>query len=96
MRLPLEGGPSPLPLQGERGDQALDLGSLAVALAVLALKFASVGVHVLAHVILLGQVEELPDLGSPLRPPQTGLVLICQSWQLTRACMHVKCSVRHL
>ena len=86
MGLPLQRSPSPLPLQCEGGDQALDLGGLAVGLAVLALKGAPVCVHVLAHVIILGQVEELPDLGSPLGTPQTGLVLICQPRQLSWPC----------
>lgn len=86
MCLPLQRSPSPLPLQCQRGDQALDLGGLAVGLAVLALKGAPVCVHVLAHIIILGQVEELPDLGSPLGSPQARLVLICQSRQLTWAC----------
>lgn len=48
----LLGGPSPLALQGQGGHQALDLGGLGVLLAVL-LEGAAVGVHVLAHVVLL-------------------------------------------
>lgn len=86
MSLPVERCPSPLPLQGEGGDQALDLGGLAVGLAILALKAASVCVDILAHVIILGQVEELPDLGCPLGTPHAGLVIIGQPRQISRAC----------
>lgn len=86
MSLPVEGGSSPLPLQCERGDQALNLGSLAVGLAVLALEAAPVGVDILAHIIVLGQVEQLPDLGGSLGTPHAGLVIICQPRQIPRAC----------
>ena len=81
MCLPLQRSPSPLPLQCEGGDQPLNLGGLAVGLAVLALKSTPVCVDVLAYVVLLSQVEELPDLGSPLRSPHARLVVICESWQ---------------
>ncbi len=86
MSLPVEGCPSPLPLQGDRGDQALDLGGLAVGLAILALEATPVGVDVLAHIVILGQVEQLPDLGCPLGSPHAGLVIISQSRQLSWAC----------
>jgi len=86
MSLPVERCPSPLPLQGEGSDQALDLGGLAVGLAILALKAAPVGVDVLAHVIILGQVEKLPDLGCPLGTPHARLVVISQPRQISRAC----------
>ncbi len=86
MSLPVEGCPSPLPLQGKGGDQALDLGGLAVGLAILALKAAPVCVDVLAHVIILGQVEQLPDLGCPLGTPHARLVIISQPRQISRAC----------
>lgn len=77
MSLPVEGGPSPLPLQCEGSDKALNLGSLAVGLAILALKAAPVGVDILAHIIVLGQVEQLPDLGGSLGTTHAGLVIIC-------------------
>lgn len=86
MSLPIEGCPSPLPLQGEGGDQALNLGSLAVSLAILALKAAPVGVDILAQIIILGQVEELPDLGGSLGAAHAGLVIISQPWQISWAC----------
>lgn len=86
MSLPVEGGPSPLPLQCERRDQALDLGSLAVGLAVLALKAAPVSVDILAHIIILGQVEQLPDLGGSLGTTHAWLVIVCQPRQVPRAC----------
>ena len=86
MSLPVEGCPSPLPLQGKGGDQALDLGGLAVGLAILALKAAPVCVDVLAHVIIFGQVEELPDLGCPLGTPHARFVIIGQPRQIPRAC----------
>ena len=76
MSLPIEGCPSPLPLQGERSDQALDPGGLAVSLAILALKAAPVGVDILAHVIILGQIEQLPDLGGSLGTTHARLVII--------------------
>ena len=83
MSLPVERCPSPLPLQGEGGDQALDLGGLAVGLAILALEAAPVGVDVLAHIVVLGQVEELPDLGGPLGTAHAGLVVISQPRQIS-------------
>ena len=78
MSLPVEGCPSPLPLQCEGRDQALNLGSLAVSLAIFALKASPVGVDILAHIIVLGQVEELPDLRGSLGTTHTRLVIICK------------------
>lgn len=78
MSLPVEGRPSPLPLQCEGGDQALNLGSLAVSLAILALKASPVGVDILAHIIILCQVEELPDLGGSLGTTHARFVIICE------------------
>lgn len=46
----------------------------------------AVGVDVLAHVVILGQVEQLADLGGALRAPQARLLLVCQSRQLLLAC----------
>lgn len=90
MSLSVEGRPPPLPLQGERGDQALNLGSLAVSLAVLALEAAPVSVDVLAHIIILGQVEELPDLGGSLGTSHARLVIIGQPRQVPRACRKLR------
>lgn len=86
MSLSVERRPSPLSLQSEGSDQALNLGSLAVGLAILALKAASVGVDILAHIIILGQVEELPDLGGSLGTTHARLVIISESGQVSRAC----------
>ena len=87
MSLPVERCPSPLPLQSEGGDQTLDLGGLAVGLAILALKRAPVGVDVLAHVIILGQVEKLPDLRGSLGTTHARLVIICEAGQVSRSCI---------
>lgn len=86
MTLPVKGSPSPLPLQCAGSDKALNLGSLAVGLAVLALKPAPVGVDILAYIIILGQVEQLPDLGGSLGTPHAGLVIICKPRQVPRTC----------
>lgn len=83
--LALDGAAVALALEGEGGDKALDLGALGVLLAVLLLGGAK-DLHVLAHVILLGQVEELADLGRPLGAPVLWLLLICQPWDLALAC----------
>mmetsp|Transcript_37677 Transcript_37677/g.83909 ORF Transcript_37677/g.83909 Transcript_37677/m.83909 type:complete len:280 (+) Transcript_37677:192-1031(+) len=77
----LQGASPALALQCQRSHQPLDLGGLAVLLAVL-LKGAPVGVDVLAHVIILGQVEELADLAGPLGTTHAGLLLIGQAGQL--------------
>eukprot|EP00951_Prasinocladus_malaysianus_P048797 scaffold662600_cov53-Prasinocladus_malaysianus.AAC.1 len=62
MVLPLLGLDSALALQGEGGHKALDLGGLGVGLAGGGLVSAAVGVDILAHVVVLGQVEKLTDL----------------------------------
>ena len=82
--LALDGAAVALPLQGERCDQPLDLGRLGVLLAVLLLRGA-VGLDVLAHVVVLGQVEELADFGGPLGPAHARLLLVCQPRNLALA-----------
>lgn len=57
----LDGSLSALALQCPRCHQALNLGGLAVLLAV-GLELTTVSVHVLADVVILGQVEQLADL----------------------------------
>lgn len=47
-----------LPLQGDRGNKALDLGCLGVLLAALLLGSDLAANDVLAHIIVLGQVLE--------------------------------------
>ena len=48
------------------GDEALNLGSLGLLLASRGLELAAVGVDVLANVVILGEREELADLGRAL------------------------------
>ena len=60
-----------------QGDQAV--GDQAVA-------YLAVGVDVLPHVVILGQVEQLPDLGRALGAPQPRLLLVRQPRQLLLAC----------
>lgn len=64
-----------LPLQHGRGDQPLDLGGL-VPLLLALLEGQRPLDDILTHVILLGEVKQLPDLGSPLgtEPPRDGVV----------------------
>ena len=56
----------PPPLQSHRGDEPLDLGSLGVRLGTLGLSGNLSPDHKLPNIIVLGQVEEPPNLGSPL------------------------------
>jgi hypothetical protein len=46
----------------------------------------AVGVDVLPHVVVLGQVEQLADLGRALGAPQPRLLLVRQPRQLLLAC----------
>merc|ERR1719382_467354 len=68
-----------LPLQHGRGDQALDPGCL---LLLLALELAAN--HELAHIVLLLEVEELPNVGSTLRAQAARLVVVSQARDLLR------------
>ena len=86
--LALDGAAMPLPLQGQGGDQALDLGRLAVLLAVLLLH-RPVGVDVLADVVVLGQVEQLADLGRALGAAHARFLCVCQPGDLASTCAHV-------
>lgn len=54
-------------LKADGGDQPLDFGGLSVRLSTLLLGARHLSSNnVFPHIILLGQVEELPDLGRPL------------------------------
>jgi len=54
-------------LETERGDETLDFRSLGVWLGIRLLRALNLTPDdILANVVLLGQVEEFPDLGSPL------------------------------
>ena len=75
----------PLPLQGEGSDQALDLRRLAVLLAVLLLH-SPVGVDVLAHIVVLAQVEQLADFGCTLWATHARLVRVCKPRDLASSC----------
>ena len=87
--LALDGPAMPLPLQGQGGDQALDLGRFAVLLAILLLH-SPVRVDVLPHIIILAEVEELADLGRPLGAALAWLLCVCQPGNLTGTCDHAK------
>jgi hypothetical protein len=67
-------------------DQALDLDGLVtlddLAILLLGLDLLLVGIGILAHVILLAQVEELPDLAGSLGTQAAGDVFISESRQL--------------
>ena len=92
--LALDGPAMPLPLQGQGGDQALDLGRLAVLLAILLLH-SPVRVDVLPHIIILAEVEELADLGCPLGAALARLLCVCQPGDLPGTCDHsniINCS----
>jgi hypothetical protein len=51
-------------------------------LTILGSECPAVSVHVLAHIIILGKVEQLPDLGGPLGSPHPGLLSISQTRQI--------------
>jgi hypothetical protein len=42
----------------------------------------AVCVDILAYIIILGKVEELPDLGCSLGPPHPGLLSVSQTWKV--------------
>lgn len=65
-------------LQHHRGDQTLDLGCLGLGFLAL---LASEGAldHILAHIILLAQVEQLADLGGTLGAQAAGHGAVSQS-----------------
>lgn len=66
----LEGSEVSLPLETQGGDKTLDLGRLSGSLAILLGNLSSD--DKLGNVILLGQVEELADLGGTLRTKSLG------------------------
>ena len=83
--LSLDGAAMPLPLQGERGDQTLNLGCFAVLLSVLLLH-SPVCVDILAHIVVLAQIKELADLGCPLGATHARLVCVCQPRNFASSC----------
>jgi len=67
-------------LKANWGDESLDLGSLAVRLSISLLGTLDLSPdHVFPDIVLLAQVEELPDLGSPLGTQSFGQNDIGQS-----------------
>eukprot|EP00955_Chlamydomonas_euryale_P035532 350149-Chlamydomonas_euryale.AAC.23 len=66
----------------------LDLGRLGVRLASLVHKRAAVRVDVLAHVVVLGQVEELADLGCTLGAAHARLLLVSEARKFLLALLH--------
>merc|ERR1719370_1402404 len=72
---PLESKPVPLPLEHHGGDKALHLGCCKLLLLSI-LKGKGPLNDILANVVLLGQVEKLPDLTSTLgsQPARDGVV----------------------
>ena len=68
---PLEGEPVTLPLQHDGSHQPLDLGGLEPLFLALLQRERSPN-DVLAHVVVLGQVEKLPDLAGSLGPESPG------------------------
>merc|ERR1719160_260541 len=84
---PLEGEPVPLPLQHDWGHQPLDLGGLVLLLLALLQRQRPLD-DVLAHVVLLGQVEQLPDLAGALGPESPGDGVVGQPGDLALALLH--------
>jgi len=69
-------------LETDGGDETLDFGSLGVGLGVLLLCTLDLTPdNVLPDVILLGQVEESPDLGCPLRAKPLREDVFGQAWE---------------
>ena len=68
-------------LAGDVGDKTLDLGRLGVSLNLTA-------DHVLAHVVLLRQVEQLADVHGTLGPKTAGHLLVGHSLELVLALLH--------
>jgi len=67
-----------LSLKHHWSNKALDLGCLVPELLAFLLGKRTLD-HVLTNVVLLGQVEQLPDFGSSLRAQSTGNVHVGQS-----------------
>jgi len=83
----LDGGTSALALEHLRSDKTLDLGALDGGLAVL-LHLLTVDLDVVADIIILGQVEHLPDLGSTLGTALARLLLISEARELVLTLLH--------
>merc|ERR1719442_170631 len=84
---PLEGEPVSLPLQHDWGHQPLDLRRLVLLLLALLQRQRPLD-DVLAHVVLLGQVEKLPDLAGALGSESPGDGVVGQPGDLALALLH--------
>jgi len=83
----LDGEEMSLSLDGHGGNQSLDLGCLgSLGLALLLGELTAD--DVLADVVLLGQVEQLSDLGSSLGAQSSGDVLVGQIGDFSFALLH--------
>lgn len=71
----------PLALEHEGGDKALDLGGLPDLLALLVFELA--GDDVLPNIVLLGEVEEVADLGGTLRTEAAGDRIVGESGDIS-------------
>jgi len=72
-------------LETEGGDKSLNFGSLGVRLGTLLLRGDLSPDDILPHIILLRQVEELPDLRRPLGPEPLGEHVIRQPGDIALA-----------
>ena len=79
---PLEGEPVSLPLKHDWGDQPLDLRGLILLLLAI-LKGQGPLDHILADIIILAQVEKLPDLAGTLGSKSPGDGVVGESGDLT-------------
>lgn len=79
---PLKGEPVSLPLKHHWGYQPLDLGGLILLLLAI-LKGQGPLDHVLADIVILAQVEELPDLAGTLGSKSPGDGVVGESGDLT-------------
>lgn len=83
----LDGNTGTLALEGLGGHQALDLGALDGGLTVL-LHLLTIDLHVMANIVILGQVEHLPDLRCTLRTALARLLLISETGEIVLALLH--------
>ena len=78
----------PLPLEHSWGHKTLDLGGLEPLLGLALLQGQGPLDHVLAHVIVLSQVEQLTDLGGTLGSEPAGDGVVGQAGNLSIALLH--------
>ena len=76
-----------LPLQHDGGHKSLDLGSLELGLLAF-LDGQGTLDHVLAHVVILAEVEQLADLGGSLGSQSTGNGVVSEAGDFVLALLH--------